>query len=115
MSEHAREFLEQWKSDHIESVTPGRRCQEAVRLVAMCREDATKAGIPAHELRSAAPDGMIWTMLAALDAASLLKVRAEPQFPQNTSSPSISPVVQVDREGTFALLDLRTSCGDASL
>ena len=58
---------------------------------------------------------MIWTMLAALDAASLLKVRAEPQFPQNTSSPSISPVVQVDREGTFALLDLRTSCGDASL
>ena len=57
MSECAREFLEQWKSDHIESVTPGRRCQEAVRLVAMCREDATKAGIPAHELRSAAPDG----------------------------------------------------------
>src|SRR5271170_3564052 len=45
------------------------------------------------------------------DSGSLLKVRAEPEFQQNTNSPSISPVVQVSRESTFALLDLRDSCG----
>jgi hypothetical protein len=89
MSERAHEFLEQWKSEHVETVANSRRLQEAVRLVAMCREDAISAGIPAHELRTAAQDGMIRNMLAALDATARLRGDAEPEFQEN--GPSKSP------------------------
>jgi hypothetical protein len=69
MSDHARKFLEHWKSEHIEPVPDTHRLREAVRLVAMCREEATCAGIPPQELRTAAGDDLIRNMLAALAAA----------------------------------------------
>jgi hypothetical protein len=72
MSESAREFLEHWKSEHVETVAAGQRLREVVRLVAMCREDATWAGIPAHELRTAAQGDMFRNMLAALESVRRL-------------------------------------------
>ena len=80
MSERAREFLKHWKSEHIEVVPNGHRLGAAVRLVTKCREDATRAGIPAQELRSAAGNDMIRHILAGLEAASPSdEVEAEPR------------------------------------
>ena len=45
MSERAREFLEHWVSDHVGAVADEYRMRETVRLVALCREDAIRAGI----------------------------------------------------------------------
>jgi hypothetical protein len=70
MGERAREFLEHWKSEHVESIPDARRLRAAVHLVASCRQDATRAGIPAHELRAAAQNDMIREMLSALAATS---------------------------------------------
>ena len=54
MSERAREFLEHWLSDHVGAVADEYRMRETVRLVALCREDAIRAGIAPDELRTAA-------------------------------------------------------------
>jgi hypothetical protein len=70
MSERAYEFLEQWKSEHVEPVPDTHRLREAVRLVAMCRGDASCTRIPPQELRAAASDNMIGYMLAALAVAA---------------------------------------------
>lgn len=70
MGERAHDFLEHWKSEHVENVPDTHRMREAVRLAARCRRDATLAGIPAHELRAAAQYDMIRNMLAALVAAA---------------------------------------------
>jgi hypothetical protein len=80
MSGRAREFLEKWKSEHVEPVANGKRLQEATRLVLKCRDDATCAGIPPHELRTAVQNDMIRNMLAALDAAAHLRDEAEPEL-----------------------------------
>lgn len=79
MSSRARTFLEHWKSEHVEPVPETHRLREAVRLVTRCREDAACAHIPPQELRAAAGDDMIRNMLAALDAASKDKTKAEPK------------------------------------
>jgi hypothetical protein len=79
MGARADQFLAHWKSEHVASVAGTPRLREAVRLVAMCREDAVRAGIPAHELRTAAPDGMIRNMLAALAATAPWRNGAEPE------------------------------------
>ena len=79
MSERARAFLEHWKSEHVETGAGAQRLQEAVRLAIMCREDATHAGVPAHELRTAAHDNLIGSMLAALDDAPRPAVKSPPQ------------------------------------
>jgi len=70
MSEQAREFLEHWVSDHVGTVADEYRMRETVRLVALCREDAIRAGIPPDELRTAAGGNLIQCMLAALSAAA---------------------------------------------
>ena len=70
MSERAREFLEHWLSDHVGAVADEYRMRETVRLVALCREDAIRAGIPPDELRTAAGGNLIQCMLAALSAAA---------------------------------------------
>ena len=75
----AREFLEHWKAEHVGAVADNQRLREAVRLVLRCREDATCAGIPARELRTAAQEDLIRRMLAALDAAAGLRSEPEPQ------------------------------------
>jgi hypothetical protein len=70
MSERAREFLEHWVSDHVAAVADEYRMRETVRLVALCREDAIRAGIAPDELRTAAGGNLIQCMLAALSAAA---------------------------------------------
>lgn len=70
MSERAREFLERWLAEHVEPVADEHRLRETVRLVAMCREDAIAAGLAPSELRAAAGDDMIRTMLVALGAVA---------------------------------------------
>jgi hypothetical protein len=70
MSERAREFLEHWLSDHVGAVADEYRMRETVRLVALCREDAIRAGIVPDELRAAAGGNLIQCMLAALSAAA---------------------------------------------
>jgi hypothetical protein len=70
MSERAREFLEHWVSDHVEAVADEYRMRETVRLVALCREEAIRAGIPPDELRTAAGGNLIQCMLAALSAVA---------------------------------------------
>ena len=70
MSERAREFLEHWLSDHVGAVSDEYRMRETVRLVALCREDAIRAGIVPDELRAAAGGNLIQCMLAALSAAA---------------------------------------------
>ena len=70
MSERAREFLEHWLSDHAGAVSDEYRMRETVRLVALCREDAIRAGIVPDELRAAAGGNLIQCMLAALSAAA---------------------------------------------
>jgi hypothetical protein len=70
MSERAREFLEHWLAEHVDAVDDEHRLRETVRLVALCREDAIGAGIAPSELRAAAGDDLIRTMLAALGAAA---------------------------------------------
>jgi hypothetical protein len=70
MSERAREFLEHWLSDHVGAVADEYRMRETVRLVALCREDAIRAGIAPDELRTAAGGNLIQCMLATLSAAA---------------------------------------------
>jgi hypothetical protein len=70
MSERAREFLEQWLSGHVGAVADEYRMRETVRLVALCREDAIRAGIPPDELRTAAGGNLIQCMLTALSTAA---------------------------------------------
>jgi hypothetical protein len=70
MSERAGEFLEHWLSGHVGAVADEYRMRETVRLVALCREDAIRAGIPPDELRTAAGGNLIQFMLAALSAAA---------------------------------------------
>jgi hypothetical protein len=70
MSERAREFLEHWLSDHVGAVADEYRMRETVRLVALCREDAIRAGIVPDGLRAAAGGNLIQCMLAALSAAA---------------------------------------------
>jgi len=70
MSERAREFLEHWLSGHVGAVADEYRMRETVRLVALCREDALRAGIPPDELRTAAGGNLIQSMMAALSAAA---------------------------------------------
>jgi aspartate oxidase len=70
MSERAREFLQHWVSDHVGAVADEYRMRETVRLVALCREDAIRAGIPPDELRTAAGGNLIQCMLAVLSAAA---------------------------------------------
>jgi hypothetical protein len=70
MSERAREFLEQWLADHVGAVADEYRMRETVRLVALCREDAIRDGIPPEELRMAAGGNLIQCMLAALSAVA---------------------------------------------
>jgi hypothetical protein len=79
MSQRAREFLEHWKAEFVGAVADNQRLREAVRLVLRCREDATCAGIPPHELRTAAQEDLIRNMLAAIDAAAGLRSEPEPQ------------------------------------
>lgn len=79
MSSRARKFLEHWKSEYVAPIPGTHRLREAVRLVTRCREDAACAHIPPQELRAAAGDDMIRNMLAALDAASSDKPKAEPK------------------------------------
>ena len=79
MCSRARKFLEHWKSEYVAPITETHRLREAVRLVTKCREDAACAHIPPQELRAAAGDDMIRNMLAALDAASKDKPKAEPK------------------------------------
>jgi hypothetical protein len=70
MSGRSREFLEHWLADHVGPVAGEYRMRETVRLVALCREDAIRAGIPPDELRTAAGGNLIQCMLAALSAAA---------------------------------------------
>jgi hypothetical protein len=70
MSERAREFLEHWVSDHVGAVADEYRMRETVRLVALCRDDAIRAGIAPDELRAAAGGNLIQCMLAVLSAAA---------------------------------------------
>jgi hypothetical protein len=70
MSERAREFLEHWLSGHVGAVADEYRMRETVRLVALCREDAIRAGITPDELRAAAGGNLIQSMLTALSAAA---------------------------------------------
>jgi hypothetical protein len=79
MSNRAQKFLDQWKSEHVTPIPGTHRLREAVRLVTKCREDAMCAGVPPHELRSAAGDDLIRNMLAALDAACSDKAKVEPK------------------------------------
>ncbi len=78
MSERAREFLEHWASGHVGAVADEYRMRETVRLVALCREDAIRAGIAPDELRAAAGGNLIQSMLTALStAAGRTKVTAD--------------------------------------
>ena len=70
MTERSREFLEHWLSDHVEAVADEYRMRETVRLVALCREDAIRAGIAPDELRAAAGGNLIQCMLTVLSAAA---------------------------------------------
>jgi hypothetical protein len=70
MSERAREFLDRWVSDHVAAVSDEYKMRETMRLVAMCREDAIRAGVRPDELRIAAGGNLIESMLAALSAAA---------------------------------------------
>jgi hypothetical protein len=70
MSERTREFLEHWLSGHVGAVADEYRMRETVRLVAQCRDDAIRAGIPPDELRAAAGGNLIQCMLAVLSAAA---------------------------------------------
>jgi hypothetical protein len=79
MSSRARKFLEHWKSEYVAPIPETHRLREAVRLATKCREDASCSHIPPEELRAAAGDDMIRNMLAALDAASSDKPKAEPK------------------------------------
>src|ERR1700719_930448 len=69
MSERAREFLEHWLSDHVGAVADEYRMRETVRLVALCREDAIRAGIPPDDMRTAARGNLIQCVVAVLNQA----------------------------------------------
>ena len=79
MNDRAGAFLKHWQSEHVQAVTDERRLREAVRLAIMCREDATRAGVPAHELRAAAQGDLIRGLLTALDLAARPTVEPQPQ------------------------------------
>jgi hypothetical protein len=59
---------------------PARKgCEKQCDFATMCREDATCAGLPAKELRTAAQDDLIRSMLAALDEAARPATKPPPQ------------------------------------
>jgi len=70
MRSRALEFLHRWEQKHVGAVPDGRKLREVVQLTARCREDAIAAGIAAEELRTAAAQGLIRYMLAAITAAN---------------------------------------------
>jgi hypothetical protein len=70
MSEAAREFLDRWMSEHVGAVPDEYRLRETVRLVALCREDAIRAGVDLADLRAAAGGNLLESILAALSAAT---------------------------------------------
>src|SRR4029077_4214685 len=70
MSEAAREFLDRWMSEHVGVVPDEYRLRETVRLVALCREDAIRAGVDLADLRAAAGGNLLESILAALSAAT---------------------------------------------
>lgn len=70
MGSRAQEFLHSWEQKHVGAVPDGRKLREVVQLTARCREDAIAAGIAAEELRTAAAQGLIRYMLAAITAAN---------------------------------------------
>lgn len=70
MSERAREFLDQWLAGHVEPVPDIKRLRESVRLVAICREDAARAGILPAQLRLAAGGDLVRSVMGALGAAA---------------------------------------------
>ena len=69
MSERAQEFLIQWFSAHVKGLPPVQRLAESVRLATKCRDDATLAGIPLHEIRTVAGGDLIRKLLEAMDIA----------------------------------------------
>jgi hypothetical protein len=70
MSNRAQEFLNRWEQEHVGAVPDDRKLREVVQLTARCRRDAVAAGIAAEELRTAAAQGLIRHMLAAITAAN---------------------------------------------
>jgi len=72
MSDQAHGFLIHWFTDHVQSLPEPRRLAQAVRLATQCRKDATAAGIPLAEIRTAAGGDLIRTLLDALDTAARL-------------------------------------------
>ena len=70
MSERAKEFLIQWFSAHVKALPAVQRLAESVRLATKCREDATHAGIPLHEVRAVAGGDLIRKLLEAMDIAA---------------------------------------------
>lgn len=70
MRSRAQEFLHHWEQKHVGAVPDGRKLREVVQLTARCREDAIAAGIAVEELRTAAAQGLIRYMLAAVTAAN---------------------------------------------
>jgi len=78
MRSRAQEFLHLWEQKHVGAVPDGRKLREVVQLTARCREDAIAAGIAAEELRTAAAQGLIRHMLAAITAANENKLPVTP-------------------------------------
>jgi hypothetical protein len=73
----ALEFLDRWEANHVVSVAPHRRGQEAVRLAEKCRDDAIRAGISSVDLQRAANGNLVQNMLNALEAVSLRELKNE--------------------------------------
>jgi hypothetical protein len=66
--DRAREFLDVWEAENVESVADSEKSKEAARLAHRCREDATRAGLNERELGEAAAGDLVAFIRAALDA-----------------------------------------------
>jgi hypothetical protein len=70
MNDRALEFLDHWESEHVEAVPQNQRGEEAIRLAAMCREDAIRAGVAIRDLEEVAKGDLVANMKEALEAAA---------------------------------------------
>jgi hypothetical protein len=100
MSDRAHHFLNEWFGGHIGPLPAGERLGASVRLAAHCRQDATAAGIPLHEIRDAVGGDLIRKIMQALDIAAPLNHEV-PLVPE-----SPVPVEKLEPDATVRPTDL---------
>ena len=109
MRSRAQEFLHHWEQKHVGAVPDGRKLREVVQLTARCREDAIAAGIAVEELRTAAAQGLIRYMLAAVTAANENKSPATAANENKSTAGEATSRSFVERRSFMRRLKLKCS------